>query len=79
MIKCKNFEDVKQVYGEKNLVRIVNIRQIVCYAKMKCQPVWLDEGYDGKLVAYFYKPESTLAWTYWKNHKPANASKPLQR
>jgi hypothetical protein len=70
LIKCKSFEDVVSVYGEENLVKIVNLKQIVSYARMKCQPVWIDEGYGGKLVAYFYKPESALAWKYWRDNKP---------
>lgn len=71
MIKCKTFEDVKQVYGEKNLIKLVNIKQIVQYAKMQCQPVWIDEGFDGKLVAYYVRSETEMAWSYWKSHKPA--------
>lgn len=69
LLKCKTFEDVKEVYGEDNLVKLCNIKQIVQYAVMKCQPVWIDEGYDGKLIAYYYKPETTMAWEYWKNNK----------
>ena len=69
MLKCKNFEDVKEVYGEENLIKICNIKQILQYAKMKCQPVWIDEGYNEKLIAYYYKPETTMAWEYWKNNK----------
>ena len=69
LIKCKTFEDVKDVDGEDNLIKLCNIKQIVQYAKMKCQPVWIDEGYDGKLIAYYYKPETEKAWNYWKNNK----------
>ena len=38
------------------------------YAKMKCQPVWIDEGYNEKLIAYYYKPETVMALEYWKNN-----------
>lgn len=70
LIKCKSFDDVKKVYGEDNLIKICNLKQIVTYAKMNCQPVWLDEGYDNKLIGYYYKPETSMAWSYWKDHKP---------
>ncbi len=69
LLKCKTFDDVKDVYGEDNLIKLCNIKQIVMYAKMNCQPVWLDEGYDGKLIAYYYKPETEKAWNYWKTNK----------
>ena len=55
--------------GEENLIKLCNIKQIVQYAVMKCQPVWIDEGYDGKLIAYYYKPETEKAWNYWKNNR----------
>ena len=42
---------MKEVYGESNLCRICNIKQILTYAKMKVQPVWIDEGYGGRLIA----------------------------
>ena len=69
LLKYKSFEDVKEVYGEDNLIKLCNIKQIVQYAVMKCQPVWIDEGYDGKLIAYYYKPETEKAWNYWRNNK----------
>ena len=43
-IKFKSFEDVKEVYGEKNLIKICNLKQIITYAKLNVQPVWIDEG-----------------------------------
>ena len=79
LIKCKTFEDVKTVYGEENLIKLVNIKQIVMYAKMNCQPVWIDEGFDGKLVAYYVRSETDMAWKYWKSHKPEPASIDMRR
>ena len=72
MIKFKSFDDVIKVYGKENIIKLVNIKQIVQYAKMQCQPVWIDEGYNGKLVAYYYRPETQLAWEYWRTHIPIN-------
>lgn len=37
---------------------------------MKCQPVWIDEGLDGKLVAFYYASETKMAWEYWRAKKP---------
>ena len=71
-IKYRSFEDVKEVYGESNLCRICNIKQILTYAKMKVQPVWIDEGYGGRLIAYYFIPETKAAWKYWLENKPVN-------
>lgn len=70
MLRCKNLEDVKKIYGDDNIVKIVNLKQIVFYAKMCCQPVWIDEGFAGKLVAYYVRQETEMAWEYWKRNDP---------
>ena len=68
LLKCRTFEDVKEIYGEDNLIKLCNIKQIVQYAVLKCQPVWLDEGYNGKLIADFYLDDrSCLEEFNWKN------------
>jgi hypothetical protein len=69
LIKCKTLEDVINTYGSENIVKIVNLKQILTYARMKCQPVWIDEGYNERLVCYYFKPETELAWQYWKTTK----------
>lgn len=68
--KFKTFEDVKEVYGEGNLIKLCNIKQILAYAKMNVQPKWITEGYDNKLIGYYFKPETEMAWKYWKESKP---------
>ncbi len=67
--KCRTFEEVKGIFGENNLIKLCNIKQIVQYAVMNCQPVWIDKGYNGKLIAYYYKPDTTIAWEFWKKKK----------
>ena len=69
-IKLKNLDDVKQVYGESQLIKLCNLKQMVAYAKMGVQPKWLDEGFDGKLIAYYFTPETEMAWKYWKENRP---------
>lgn len=69
IIKFKSLDDVKKVYGEENLIKLCNIKQIVTYAKMNVQPKWITEGYDNKLIAYYFKPETEMAWKYWREKK----------
>ena len=69
-IKYKTFEDVTEVYGKTNLCKICNIKQIITYAKLGVQPVWIDEGYGGKLIAYYFIPETKVAWKYWLENRP---------
>lgn len=72
-IKFKSFEDVKEVYGEENLIKICNLKQIITYAKLNVQPVWIDEGYKGKLIGYYFAPETKKAWEYWKASTPPSS------
>ena len=67
--ECKTLQDAIKVYGETNLIKLCNIKQIVKYATLGCQPILIDEGYDGKLIAYYHKPETVQAWNYWKNNR----------
>lgn len=73
MIYIKNitFENIKNTYGENNLVKICNLKQILTYAKLNVQPVWIDEGYDNKLIAIYYKDDTTVAWKAWKENNKA--------
>lgn len=69
-MKFKSLDDVKRTYGEENLICIVNIRQILQYAKLSVQPKWIAEGHGGKLIAYYFIPETRLAWQYWLENNP---------
>ena len=71
-IKFKTFQDVEEVYGKENLVKIVNLKQILFYCKNGLQPVFIDEGHQGKLVAWFHKPSTSMVWKYWKDNDPKN-------
>lgn len=78
-IKYKTFEDVTEVYGKTNLCKICNIKQIITYAKLGVQPVWIDEGYGGKLIAYYFIPETKVAWKYWLENRPDTGQAKMQR
>lgn len=71
-IKFKTLNDVEEAFGIENIVKIVNIKQILFYVKNGLQPVFIDEGYNGKLVAYFHKPSTSILWRYWRESDPKN-------
>lgn len=69
ILKYNCLEEVKNVYGENNLVKLVNLKQILVYIKT-IQPVFIDEGYDHKLICYFVKSETKECWEKWKASNP---------
>lgn len=66
-MKFKTYEDVKKYYTQEQLCTLCNIKQIVFYAKHGCQPLILDEGWDGKLLAIYDIEETKPVWEIWKN------------
>lgn len=32
--------------------------------------MFIEEGYQGKLVAWFHKPSTSMLWKYWRNSDP---------
>lgn len=69
-IKFKTLTDVEEVYGKENLIKLVNLKQILFYCKNGLQPVFIEEGYKGKLVAWYHKPSTSKLWEYWKENDP---------
>lgn len=67
-----NFQEVAECYGDKNLVPITNIKQILFYSKCGVQPKWIDESIEneGKIVAYYLKLESQFAFKKWMANSP---------
>jgi hypothetical protein len=67
----KGFETLEQVYayyGEENIIDIVNIKQVMFYAKNRIQPVFIYEGYKGKPVYYYLQMDTSKnnAWRKWQ-------------
>ena len=65
----KSLEEAREKYGEDGLVCIVNIKQILAYVKNHVQPVYVDEGYKGKLVCYFAKESTKEVFEKWRNYE----------
>lgn len=68
-MRFKTYEDLKKYYSEHELCTLCNIKQIVFYAKQGCQPLIIDEGWDGKLLAIYDIQETKNVWEIWKSQK----------
>lgn len=74
-MKLKTLEDVKYIYGADDLVKIVNIKQILFYTRNGLQPVFVEEGYNSKLVAWFCKSDTKDLWGKWLENDPNKTEK----
>lgn len=66
-MKFRTYADVKKHYKDEDLCTLCNIKQIVFYAKHGCQPLIIDEGWDGKLLAIYDINDTKPVWEMWKN------------
>lgn len=75
-IRPKTLSEVYDVFGDDKLVKLVNIAQIKFYASMGVQPYWIDESpYDGRLIAFYNKEETTEVWEKWKRYDTKTGEK----
>ena len=68
-LRSRSYDDVKKHYSDDELCTLCNIKQIVFYAKNHVQPLIIDEGWDGKLLAIYDVKDTKNVWEIWKSHK----------
>ena len=70
------FETVDEVYDYYNneVVKIVNIKQLLFYADICCvQPDLIKKSiYNDKIVAYYGKDRTKECWERWKRYEAEN-------
>ena len=73
-LKLETIQDAFDCYGEKNLVPIDLIKQIIFYTSKGVQPVFTCESEKeerkGQLVCWFLKPETQWVYKKWKENRP---------
>ena len=73
-LRFDTLEEAFSCYGEKNLVPIDTLPQILMYARLGCQPVHICESEKpdkkGKIVCWYLKPETRYAYKKWKQNRP---------
>ena len=73
-LKLETLQDAFDCYGEKNLVPIDLIKQIIFYTSKGVQPVFTceseKEDRKGQLVCWFLKSETQWVYKKWKENRP---------
>lgn len=64
----KTVDECKAKYKKDQVVILCNVKQIVFYAKLGCQPLVLGEGFDGRLIAVYEKQKTQFAWNKWRSN-----------
>lgn len=62
----KNKQEAENEYNGGKAIKIVNKAQVGFYAEYECQPAFVCNGLDNKLVFYYYKEDTLYAWRKWK-------------
>ena len=71
-MKFSSLDEAKKCYGEDNLIPISQLKQLIFYAKVGCQPkfIWESEKEDGKIVGWYLKTETSYAMKKWQENRP---------
>ena len=71
-IQFTNLEEVFDCYGRENLIAIDNLKQIIFYTGLGCQPKFVFENQvkPGKISAWFLKGETAFAYRKWCENAP---------
>lgn len=66
-------EEAIECYGRENLIPIDNLKQIIFYTQLGCQPkfVFETDGKPGRISCWFHKGETAYAYKRWLDNRPA--------
>ena len=64
-----SYKQAVSTYGDENLCKIVNPKQVLTYLKHDCHPVAYMTGYDDKDVFVFLRSETSDLYELWKKHE----------
>lgn len=66
-IKFASLDDVYKYY-DNQIVKLLNMEQVKFYIKNDVRPDYVEVSpYDGSIVFYFGKRNTTDVWERWKN------------
>ncbi|HLR71637.1 MAG TPA: hypothetical protein VK085_09420 [Pseudogracilibacillus sp.] len=65
----RTHDELNKHYADKELCKLCNIKQIVFYASNGVQPLMIEEGYGGKLIAFYLITDTKDVWEKWKRNK----------
>lgn len=67
--KLISYKQAITQYGEENLCKLVNPKQVLTYLKHNCHPISYMTGYDNKDVFVFLKSDTSELYELWKKHE----------
>lgn len=75
-LKLKTLQDVKDCYGEDNLIPIDFLPQLIFYTSKGVQPVYVceseKEDKKGKIAYWFLKSETQWVYKKWNENRPVD-------
>jgi len=59
---------IQDKYKDEDLVRLINQKQVFFYIKNNVYPLWLEAGYNDRIVYVFQKEPTLCLFTKWRNY-----------
>ena len=66
-LRFRTLNECEKCYSKDQLVILCNVKQIMFYACMGCQPLLLWKGYNDRLIAIYDKNDTQNAWNNWRS------------
>ncbi len=57
---------VKETYKDRIIIRIINPKQAYYYMSQNVFPLWVEPGFDERIVFVFLKKDTVLLFKKWK-------------
>ena len=61
-----DIEKLKKEYDDKDVVKLVNPKQTLFYMKNGVYPLWLEVGYNDRIVFVFLKEPTLRLFKQWR-------------
>ena len=61
-------------YKQEDLVRLINQKQVFFYLKNNVYPLWLEAGYNDRIVYVFLKQPTLMLFSKWRNYETGDVN-----
>ena len=75
----KDRQFLQEKYKNNDLVRLLNQKQVVFYMKNDVFPLWIDLGYNDRIVYVFLKQPTLMLFSKWRNYETGEVNEKKEK
>jgi len=70
---------IQDKYKNSDLVRLINQKQVAFYMKNGVFPLWVDIGYNDRIVYVFLKQPTLMLFSKWRNYETGDVNEKKEK